>query len=85
METFRVLPSASRKFAAALAVLALFVPTASAGTLVGVPIGGCPLIRPVGMIVRRRKPLGRTTSRLIELLQQSAGQLVAGGHGPRNR
>jgi hypothetical protein len=29
--------------------------------------------------------LGRTASRLIELLQQSAGQLVAGGHGPLSR
>ncbi len=54
----------------------------AAGTLVGVPIGGCPLIRPVGIIVRRRKPLGRTASRLIELLQQLAGQLVAGGERP---
>jgi DNA-binding transcriptional LysR family regulator len=42
------------------------------GTLCAVPIRGQPLIRPLGIITRRGKPLGETARRFMELLRQQS-------------
>jgi len=46
-----------------------------AGTLVAVPIDEEPLVRPLGIIRRRGKVLGRTARRFIELLLERGAEL----------
>ncbi len=50
-----------------------------AGTLVARPLEGVPLHRPVGIIHRRGKELGKTARRFIKLLQEEASDASAGG------
>ena len=42
------------------------------GRLVTIPIEGCTLVRPLGIIHRRRKTFNRATQDFLELLQQEA-------------
>jgi len=42
----------------------------AAGTLAAVPLAGEPLVRPVGIIHRRGKELGKTAQRFMQLLQE---------------
>jgi LysR family transcriptional regulator, transcriptional activator of the cysJI operon len=46
--------------------------------LVTVPIDGCTLVRPLGVIHRRRKTLNRATQVFLELLQREAALEVTG-------
>jgi DNA-binding transcriptional LysR family regulator len=48
------------------------------GTLHAVPIADRCLVRPLGILHRRGKPLGRTARRLVKLLQASAETFLAG-------
>lgn len=41
----------------------------SAGTLLAIPLSGVELVRPVGIVVRRGKELGKTARRFMQLLQ----------------
>jgi DNA-binding transcriptional LysR family regulator len=43
------------------------------GRLVAIPIEGCTLVRPMGIIHRRRKKFNRATQSFLELLRQEAG------------
>lgn len=65
---------------------------AGIGTLAVVPFGIPDLVRPVGIIHRRQKPLTPAVSRFIQLLQQASdvvapatasGRSAPGGRGPR--
>ena len=42
------------------------------GRLVAIPIQGCTLVRPLGIIHRRRKTFNRATRTFLELLRQEA-------------
>jgi DNA-binding transcriptional LysR family regulator len=42
------------------------------GRLVTIPIEGCSLVRPLGIIHRRRKMFNQATQVFLELLQQEA-------------
>jgi DNA-binding transcriptional LysR family regulator len=44
------------------------------GRLVTIPIEGCTLVRPVGIVHRRRKTFNRATQVFLELLQQEAAR-----------
>ena len=41
----------------------------AAGTLAAIPVAGVELVRPVGIVVRRGKELGKTARRFMQLLQ----------------
>lgn len=60
-----------------------------AGTLVAIPLIGCPLVRPLGIIVRRHNKLSSSVRRFIELLQHpesaslnGAAKVPLGSHAP---
>ncbi len=53
-----------------------------AGTLVAVPIYGTRLVRPLGIIHRRRHLLTATATRLIDMLRQSAERNGSASHRP---
>lgn len=64
------------------------------GTLVGIPIEGEPIRRPIALIYRRGKPLSPTVERFIEVLRRgeealpsavSAAEIGLQGHEPRRR
>ena len=42
------------------------------GRLVAIPLKGCPLVRPMGIIHRRRKKFNQATQTFLELLRQEA-------------
>jgi DNA-binding transcriptional LysR family regulator len=42
------------------------------GRLVAIPLDGCTMVRPVGIIHRRRKTFNRATQTFLELLRQEA-------------
>jgi DNA-binding transcriptional LysR family regulator len=44
------------------------------GRLVAIPIEGCTLVRPMGVIHRRRKKLNRAATLFLELLKEQAGE-----------
>jgi DNA-binding transcriptional LysR family regulator len=46
----------------------------AAGTLAAVPLAGEPLLRPLGIIHRRGKPLGAAARRLVQLLRDRAAR-----------
>jgi DNA-binding transcriptional LysR family regulator len=50
-------------------------------TLASVPFGIPDLVRPVGIIHRRQKPLAPVVGRFIELLRESNGGETAAGSG----
>jgi len=54
----------------------------AAGTLVAVPLQGTRLVRPLGIIQRRRHKLSTTATRLIDMLRQSAERNGSAPHGP---
>jgi DNA-binding transcriptional LysR family regulator len=63
-----------------------------AGTLRGVPLAGCRLVRPLGIIHRRNHPLSSAAQGFIDLLRgvepSSAGHMANGNHhseGPKHR
>jgi DNA-binding transcriptional LysR family regulator len=53
------------------------------GRLVAIPIEGCTLVRPLGIIHRRRKKFNRATQSFLELLrQEAASEPVPARRGP---
>jgi DNA-binding transcriptional LysR family regulator len=50
-----------------------------AGTLVAIPLVGCRLVRPLGIIWRRDHPLSSSASRFIELLQHGHAAVPPNG------
>lgn len=58
-----------------------------AGTLVALPLAGCHMVRPLGVIVRRHRKLSSTAQRFLDLLRQSGGAAAPplnGAHHRRN-
>jgi DNA-binding transcriptional LysR family regulator len=56
------------------------------GRLVAIPIEGCTLVRPMGIIHRRRKKFNRATQSFLELLrQEAASEPPPASHGARRR
>jgi DNA-binding transcriptional LysR family regulator len=53
------------------------------GRLVAIPIKGCTLVRPLGIIHRRRKTFNRATRTFLELLRQEAALEPAPAVPPR--
>jgi DNA-binding transcriptional LysR family regulator len=53
------------------------------GRLVAIPIKGCTLVRPLGIIHRRRKTFNRATRTFLELLRQEAALEAATVQPPR--
>ena len=53
------------------------------GRLVAIPIKGCTLVRPLGIIHRRRKTFNRATRTFLELLRQEAALEPAPAQPPR--
>jgi DNA-binding transcriptional LysR family regulator len=53
------------------------------GRLVAIPIQGCTLVRPLGIIHRRRKTFNRATRTFLELLRQEAALEPAPAQPPR--
>jgi DNA-binding transcriptional LysR family regulator len=53
------------------------------GRLVAIPIKGCTLVRPLGIIHRRRKTFNRATRTFLELLRQEAALESAPAQPPR--
>jgi DNA-binding transcriptional LysR family regulator len=53
------------------------------GRLVAIPIQGCTLVRPLGIIHRRRKTFNRATRTFLELLRQEAALEPAPAVPPR--
>ena len=51
---------------------------AAAGTLVTIPLVDPNLVRPMGIIHRRGRPLGAAARRFIQLLQSKVGDLGTG-------
>jgi DNA-binding transcriptional LysR family regulator len=49
----------------------------AAGTLAAIPLSDEPLIRPVGIVFRRGKELGKTAQRFMQLLQEHANVPLA--------
>ena len=45
-------------------------------TLIGVPVAGVEMTRPIGLLVRRGKVLGRTAKRFLQLLLSDASESV---------
>lgn len=57
-----------------------------AGALVALPVQGCRLVRPLGMIYRRHHKLSTTARAFLDLLRESAGPSPpAGGDAGRRR
>lgn len=55
------------------------------GTLVEIPLSGEPLVRPLGIIRRRGKELGKTALRFIQLLNERAHVAILTGEGVPER
>jgi DNA-binding transcriptional LysR family regulator len=54
------------------------------GRLLAIPIEGCTLVRPLGIIHRRRKKFNRATQSFLELLrQEAASEPAPAGRGPK--
>jgi DNA-binding transcriptional LysR family regulator len=53
------------------------------GRLVAIPIKGCTLVRPLGIIHRRRKTFNQATRTFLELLRQEAAMEPAPAQPPR--